>query len=433
MKELSGLCRGDAAIVGGGLTGLLLASSLAQAGMRVVVLDTGESRISPYPCLGTLLCVPAYQRVRSVHGPDTARLYAAALTGHLADMLAAPPPYVQAATACLYARTADDLPQLAAQQELLQQLGIAASQSADTGSCPFPVEAMLAAPHQVLVDMAQWQSALMQNIRRWGGQLYTCAPIASLHGNKVCTERGCVEAPVIVFADGIPPFPQRLPHPYLLERRLLLLRELNSPFPLHSGQLSLGGDGLALSPAPGGAIACWDAGRCGTRHQQERIRAFDAALSARLSDWQQGSTCHLYETFSRDGLPVIGNLPDSRHLFAAGMGGAGILGAMHAAAVLSRRILGQVQPDDRIYAPDRPLPRWFIRQERRVQQSLRLRSLLRRGAPACSHCGCRMRYCTALSHWECPLCCSVFDLLGQVVCGPAMQGSHVSARQRPDW
>lgn len=433
MKELSGLCRGDAAIVGAGLTSLLLASSLAQAGMRVIVLDTGETRIPPSTCLGTILCVPAYQRIRTVHSPDIARLYTAALTNHLADMLAAPPPYVQAATACLYACTADDLPQLAAQQELLQQLGITASISADTGSCPFPVEALLKAPNQVLMDMAQWRTSLMQNIRRWGGRICTGAPITSLDGSKVCTTRGCVEASMLVFAGGIPPIPQKLPHPYLLERHLLLLRELRSPFPMHSGQLSLDGEGISLSPAPDGAIACWDAGRCGTRLQQERLRSFEAALSARLPDWQQGSTCYLYETFSRDGLPVIGNLPGSRHLFAVGTGGAGILGAMHAAAVLSRRILGQVQPDDRMYAPDRPLPRWFIRQEQHNQQAMRLRNMLRRGAPACSHCSCRMRYCTALSHWECPSCGSVFDLLGQVICGPAMRGAKVSARQRPDW
>lgn len=432
MKELSGLRRSDAVIVGGGLTGLLLASSLAQAGMRVLVLDTGESRMPRCTCAGTVLCGPAYQRIQTVHGVETTRMFAASLTGHLADLLAAPQPYVQSTAASLYARTSDELPRLSAQQELLQKLGISSSYAADGGDCPFPAEAALTAPNQVLVDMVQWTQALMHNIRRCGGQLYACTAITSLHSRKVCTAHGCAEAPVIVFTGGMPPFAQRLPHPYLLERRLLVLRGLQGPFPLHGIQLPTDEEGLALYPAPTGAIARWDAGRCGTRRQHERLRTFDAALSARLPDWQQDSTHHLYEIFPADGLPIIGNLPGSRHLFAAGTGGTGILGAMHAASVLSRRILGQILPEDRLYAPDRPLPSWFIQQEQRRLRAIRLRSILRR-APICSHCSCRMRYCTALSNWECPLCGSVFDMLGQVICGPAMHEAQLSARQRPVW
>lgn len=431
MKELSGLRRGDAAVVGGGLTGLLLASSLAQAGMRVIVLDTGESRMPHCTCAGTVLCSPAYQRIRDIHGLDAARMYAASLMGHLSDILAVPQPYVQNADVSLYARTVDELPRLCAQQELLQQLGIPSSAAAD--SCCLPAEATLTAPNQVLVDMLQWQQALMCNIRRCGGQVYACTAITDLHSRKVCTARGCTEAPLIVFAGIMPPFAQGLSHPYLLERRLLILRELHGIFPLHSIQLPVDADGVSLYPAPSGAIASWDAGRCGTRRQQERRRTFDAALSNRLPDWQQASTQYLYEIFSADGLPIIGNLPGSRHLFAAGTGGTGILGAMHAAAVLNRRILGQIHPEDQLYAPDRPLSRWFIPKEQRRLRTIRLQGMLRRTAPSCSHCGCRMRYCTALSHWACPLCGSVFNMLGQVICGPAMHEAQLSARQRPVW
>lgn len=430
MKELTGLHRGDAAIVGGGLTGLMLASSLAQAGMRVILLDTGENQMPPCSWLATALCVPAYQRIEAAHGLETARVYAAALMGHLSDLLTAAQPYIQRSAAYIYACTEEELPLLHAEQELLQRLGIHAALAPDAGGCPFPVECSLTVPNQVVIDMAQWKSALVRNIRRQGGQLYSCAAVSSLHSTKVCTTHGCAEAPVIVFAGGMPPFPQRLP--YLLERRLTVMRELHSPFPLHSSQIPVQEARLSLSPTHDGALARWDAGRCGARRQQERLRAFEKALASHLPDWQHGPTHYLYEICSADGLPVIGNLPGSRHLIATGIGRAGILGAMHAAASLTRRIFGQLLPEDQLYVPDRPLPRWLMQRERKHHRTLTLQSLLRRSAPACSQCGCRMRYCTVLAHWECPSCGSVFDMLGQVVCGPAMQPAHVSVRQRPD-
>lgn len=433
MKDLTGLHRGDAAIVGSGLTGLLLASSLAQAGLRVILLDTGESELTPGTGLGTTLCISAYRQIEAAHGIEAAKQHATALQSHLTDMLAVPQPYVQSTAVYLYARTADELPRLHAAQELMHRLGISASLAPDAGSCPFPVEHSLMAGSQAAVNMAQWKAALLGNIRRHGGQCFTSAAISTLQGSKVCTRQGCLEAPIIVFAGGLPPSPHKPRQPNLLERRLLLLRELSSPFPLYDSQLPVSDGGVTLLPASNGAFAFGDTGRCGTHRQQERLRVFDAAINALLPDWKQSTTHTLYETFSADGLPVIGNVPGTRLLCASGCGASGILGAIHAAAVLTQRILGHPLPDDRIYAPDRPLPAWLVKQQRRQHRLLALQTLLRRGAPACSHCGCRMRYAPLLARWDCPACGSVFDMLGQVVCGPAMRSADVSVRQRPDW
>lgn len=434
MKELTGLHRGDAAIAGSGLTGLLLASSLAQAGMRVLLLDMDTARLpADDVCSGTVLCSAAYQRIATVHGPDTARTYAAALCSQLTEMLSASQPYVMSLPASLYACTDEELPMLSARQELLQTLGISSVISSDTGSCPFPVQALLTVPHQALVDMAQWRAALLQNLHRLGAKVFSSTPITSVESRRLCTAHGCAEAPVIVFAGELPPLSQGPAHPFLPERRVLALRALHSPLPVHGILLSLDGDGFSLFPSSHGAVARWDAGRCGARRQQSRLQAFDAALSACLPEWQQDSACCLYETVSLDGLPLIGHLPGSRHLFAAGTGDAGILGAMLAAAVLSRRLTGHCLPEDHLYAPDRPLPGWFIRRARQQRSVFRFQSLLRRSAPACSCCRCRMRYNIALANWECPYCGSVFNLLGQVIYGPAMHGTPLSARQRPDW
>lgn len=429
MRELTGLHRGDAAIVGGGLTGLLLASSLAQAGLRVLLLDTGECSIPPGTELATALCIPAYRQIEAIHGLEAARAYAADQMTLLNDLHSALTPYAKCAPAYLYARTERELAELQAQGELLQRLGVPFSTAPDAGGCPFPVELSLLTADQLLMDMPQWKSALLGNLRRHGGQHYRSCPITSLHSTKVCTPRGCLEAPHIIFAGCMPPALHRKNVSGLLERRSTLLCELRGPYPLHSIQQDIRADGLTLLPARKGATALWDAGHCGTHAHTNAAAAFEAALSTLLPDWQRGIIIEYDEIHAVDGLPMIGNLPGSRHLVATGS--RGILGAMHAAAVLTRRILGQSLPEDRLYAPDRVLPRWFIAQQQRQRKAQSFWDLFRFGAPSCPHCDRKMRYCPRRARWDCPACGSAFDMLGQVVCGPAMRPAILSARQRP--
>lgn len=432
MDGLTGLRRADAAIVGCGLTGLLLGSSLSQAGLRVILLDAGDGTFPPFTAQASVLCAPAYQRIETAWDMDTARIYASSLQTLLAEMLTAPPPYVKDAAAYIYARQPDDLPPLEKQLDLLTRLNIPVSIAPDAGGCPFPVELSLTAPGQAFVEMPRWMTALRRSIRRHGGSVFDHSPVIDVDSTRVCTAQGCVEAPVIVFAAGIPLKLRSTRLLSLLERRLLTRCVLRGDFPLYNIQMPVQTDELALCPTASGAAAVWDTGRCGTRRQQDRLARFEHILSHRMPDWQAGPLHYAYETYSADGLPLIGALPDTRHLCAAGYGGHGILSAMHAAAVLTRHILGRAIPEDRLYAPDRAVPHRILRPRMRRLAGIYAKSILRRNAPSCTHCGCRMRYSTAIHRWECPFCGSVYDMLGQVTDGPATSSASLSIRQRPD-
>lgn len=427
--ELSGLVRADTAIVGNRLTGLLLASSLSHAGLDVVVLELSQPSCDTG--LATLLDTTALARIAAIHGMEAARQHATALSTQLQALTDAPLSYVQTLPAYVYARHKRELPALQRQHALLTALGIPVQMAQDAGGCPFPVELSLLAQVQAVVDLPRWQRALRQEIRLRGSRVYPITRPISLDGRQLHTAQGHVEAPHIILTNDLVLL-REWRHLALQEHRLIAHCPLTSLYPLHSCQLPVSQEGLTLIPAPGGALALWDAGPIGHREQQSSLSRFCPQLDTLLPDWQQGE-CHFSQSITTlDGLPVIGTMPGSGLLCASGLGRHGILGAMHAAEVLSRRILGHTRPTDALYAPDRRLPRACQKQINRRLAALHAANLLRRRAPFCAHCRSRMQYSPGLQRWECPLCGACCTILGQPLCGPGMQPVRVSPRQRPD-
>ena len=185
---------------------------------------------------------------------------------------------------------------------------------------------------------------------------------------------------------------------------------------------------MTLLPAPEGMCVHWNAGRLGAGIQSARLCRLDGQLHSLLPDWHLGNPHYIQQEIPLDGLPLIGRLPGTHRLFAAGYDD--IPGAMHAAQLLMRRILGRLSPEDRLYDPDRKLPGSIRAAAALRLTGIRAASALRR-SPACPHCRCRMRF-GSLSRWECPLCGSAFSMMGTPIYGPAVQPARVSPRQRPD-
>lgn len=434
---LRGIRRADAVIVGGGLTGLMTAASLGEGGMRVIVLDAGEpGQGSTALCTGsvTLLAAPVYARILKAHGPDEAHQHVDTLRSLMAELPAWLTTPFRETESYVYAFLPRDLPALEEQHRLCTSLGLPVHIAPDAGGCPFPVELSLVLPGQWMVDVAPLIEGLVQRIRRQGGQVYGRSLVIETDEGRVCTREGCVAAPVMILACGKPP---GLIHPgvfALLESRMMLQCRLTSQVPLHTCQQSVRPDGLSLRPIPGGALASFCAGRGGTRAVPERTALFHRILHGRLKDWEAGPLDFRQELWALDGLPVIGALPGyrGRVLCAAGYSGHGMLGAALAARVLTRRIMGSVLPEDRLYAPDRTLPRDLLRQSRQHLRWLRARAALHPQAPACTLCRCRLRYCAPAARWECPVCGSAFGMLGGLLNGPAVRDACISASQRPD-
>lgn len=432
MEQLTGLRRTDAAIIGGGLTGLLLAAGLTHEGLKCTIIDAGSGLREVDTGMASFLCSPLFARIEAVHGTTAARQYAAALIGQLRALLDTPLPYVQEIAAYRYARLADERPALEREFELMLRLGIPASIAPDAGGCPFPVNLSLVAQGQALVNLPRWQAALQARIIRRSGHIYHDSRVAAIEANRVTTPQGCVEASHIILTTGMPLGLQDHSMLSLLEPHLLAHCNLKGTVPLHTCQQSIQTGSLMLIPTPLGILASWDTGRTGMRQQLPRLQQFKHAMNLNLPEYKQCEMQYTRSVFSTDGLPLIGTLPGTQLLFASGYGECSILGAMHAAQVLTRRIIGRSLPEDGLYSPTRHIPHKLLQQHKKRMRALAFRSILHPHAPHCAHCSSRMRYSTTTQHWDCPFCGSSYTILGLPASGPTLKTAQVSVRQRPD-
>ena len=429
MHRMEGHLQADAAIIGGGLTGLLLASALLAEGMQVAVLTTGHDHCNCSAAASVLCHGAQLEQIRRIHGVQSAASNAAALFEQLQSLTVRPVPYIRPTPVYLYARTPAELPLLQRRQALFSNLNIPVSIAPDAGGCPFPVELSLTAQDGCLANVPGWIRALKAQILRCGGRLLTIDRLIGLESTRIYTPQGWVEAPRIIHADGIPAGLKDKRLLMLLENHTHLHSRMEGDYPLHSVQLPVS-TGMTLLPDASGLTVHFDAGPCGARQAQENESCFEPLLTRLLPDHRMVAFGHACEEVTLDGLPVVGALSGSHHLCAAGC--REVLSAMHAAAALYRLVLGRSRPDDAAFAPDRPLPAGLANRRRAHLAAHNTLSLLHPGAPVCPHCGCRMRYAACSAAWGCPACGSVFDMLGHHRSGPSLKQAQVSALQRPD-
>ena len=157
---LKGIIRADAAIVGGGLTGVTAALMMQQQGIDTVLLEARRlGQGATFGCGGLVTCQAyhAYQAVAKTVGQDAARTLAQLLREAVQGViqLAERPGMacsLTPASVYTYAETADDLPALERLLTLEGKLGLPVSEAPDAGGCPFPVELSAMMQRQALLS-----------------------------------------------------------------------------------------------------------------------------------------------------------------------------------------------------------------------------------------------------------------------------------------
>ncbi len=204
---LSGDLSADAAVIGGGLAGILTAHYLSEAGLHTVVLE--RDRIGSGQTGGTTAKITSqhgliYRRIKEQFRIETARSYAAANQQAIEDYASLIHKMdiecdFRRCPAFLYTAGAEDGPALLAREcEAAAELGIPASIT-DKTELPFPVQAALRFDSQACFHPLKFLYAVAAPL-----EIYEQTAVLRAEGNRVVTSCGTVTAKHIVFCCHYP-------------------------------------------------------------------------------------------------------------------------------------------------------------------------------------------------------------------------------------
>ena len=435
----------DVLIVGGGITGVLVARKLSAQGRHVVILErrraasgtTGHSTAKV-----TALHGASWQDLLGQHPRDSVREWALAnlaAVGELSNIALA------TGTNCdfrdlpayLVAGDEDAAADFGGQVAALLSVGLPVTLVDASGPFGMPAAEF---PGQAMIDPAAFVAGVLSSLGP-NTDVYERSPVRSLThvdgGWRANCDGGSVWAPIAVMADHAPVhdtggfFARLFPYThYVLE----VAPKIAIPDGLW---LQVGGEGLTFRPTKG-SRGTWLVGgqrtRTGSADDEREPYANLAAAVTRLlgevSVVRHWST-HDHET--PDGLPFIGEAPLGRNLFmAAGYAGWGMTKSVVASSIIADAVDGRSSALAQMLSPSRP-PRFgwvapLIGETATVgREFLGGHLRLRRdrhdtdsvAGHACTHLGCETTGNTAEGTVDCPCHGSRFDQAGHVLYGPA--------------
>ncbi|MEU9182054.1 FAD-dependent oxidoreductase [Streptomyces sp. NPDC048550] len=481
---LSGAAEADAAVIGSGVAGLSAAWELVRAGFKVIVLEadrlaggvTGHTTGKL-----TALHTAVYDTLRSEHGEDAARQYAASQSAALRHVFEVAGELgidceLEKRPALTYCERSEGVEALRAEAEAARSAGLSASFVTGTG-LPFPVAGAVRVEDQAQFHPLKYLRGLAEEILALGGRIHEGTRVTQLDEGDPCrlsTDSGAtVSARHVVVATHHPVFDHALLAARLTQHRDLVIA---GPLPAHRDPEGMyiteegGKRSVRTAPLKDGSrllIVTGEAFTPGTGEDTEagyaRLRAWteqhfpEVTISYRWAAQDNSAT---------DTLPLIGRLSkDGAHVYVAtGFAGWGMTGGVLAGTIIASLVNGEQEPWGGLYDPGRlgsalrSAPTLLKAQwdtgKHFVKDRLDtlgdgtngpVRSLppgegtvVRAGgkpcavhrddggelhavSAVCTHLGCLVAFNNAERTWECPCHGSRFGVDGRVLQGPALR------------
>lgn len=427
-NHLPGNLTVDAAIIGGGLAGILTAYYLSQAGKQVIVLEA--DCIGSGQTCGTTAKITSqhgliYERIQKNIGKRWARLYAAANQKaileyerliHDRSILCD----FKKCSACLYSLSNETTLQREARAAM--ESGILAQFSTDT-ELPFSVKSAL-----YFSDQAQFHPLKFLDSVSSLLTIYEKTPVQVVKdgGNQqvLLTPYGNVLAKDVVFACHYP-FPL-IPGYFFLkmyQKRSYVLA-LTHAGKLRNMYLGVDSDGLSFRSAGNTLLLGGNGHRTGkpVSNPYHNLRQIAHRLypSSRVCGHWSAQDC-----ITLDHIPYIGRIsPKNPHWYVAtGFQKWGMTSSMISAHLLTDLICGNSSVFEPLFSPSRLHIRASAAEfmAHSLESGRGLLSGLGRNSLRCPHLGCKLAWNSEENTWECPCHGSRFDCQGHLKNGPAQK------------
>lgn len=410
---LEGDERTDVLIIGGGITGILCAYLLSQAGVDYRLLEAAEL------CGGVTGCTTAkltsqhgliYEKLRRQFGLEGARMYLeaneAALARYRALCRGIDCDY-QEQDSHVYAMDRRD--KLEKELATLNALGFPAELVSEP-SLPFPTAGALRFPGQAQFHPLKFLAALTRGLR-----IHERTKVLELAPGEARTHQGRVRAEKIIIATHFPLLNKHGGYFLKLYQHrgyVLALEGASIPPGMYvdeaEGGLSLRSYGNLLLLGGAGHRT----GKKGAAWDELSAFAHRAYPEAREIGRWAAQDC-----MSLDGVPYIGQYSQrTPGLFtASGFNKWGMTSAMVAAMLLTDLVQGREKPWAELFSPSRSM----LRPQLAANLLESTLNLLTPTAPRCPHMGCALKYNPQEHSWDCPCHGSRFETDGRLINNPA--------------
>ncbi len=402
----------DVLIIGGGLTGLLCAYRLREAGVDCALIEA--NRIGGGTSGHTTAKITAqhgliYADLIERLGRERAQMF-------LQANLAAVEQYRAMAqsidcdfkTVDNYIYSADPL-KLERELNALRKLGYRAELAL---KLPIPVEAAGAVrfPGQGQFHPLKFIAAIAKGL-----PIYEHTAARAYDGEDVVTDRGSIGAKTVIVATHFPIFNKHGGYFLKLYQHrsyVLALEGAEVPEGMYMGDRA-----TDLSFRGCGDLLLLGGGAHRTGKQGGNWRELSAFAKAHFAGAKERYRWAAQDCISLDGAPYIGRYAEGKEnlLVATGFNKWGMTSAMVAADLLSGMVLGQERP----YAPAFEPSRSILRPQLAVNALETALNLLTPTTPRCPHLGCALKWNRAERSWDCPCHGSRFDEKGTLLDNPS--------------
>lgn len=420
--------RVEAAVIGGGLTGILTAFLLKEAGIQAVVLEAdriGSGQTGRTTAKITLQHSLCYQKLIKEVGFNTAAAYAAGnregLNGykklihqHHIDC------EYRSCSSILY--TKKDIEALENEALAASKLGISCRLAQET-ELPFPVTGALVFDDQATFHPLLFLSQISQKLN-----IYEHTKVTAIENHTLITAQGRVTADNIIFACHYPFI--NIPGYYFLrmhQERSYVAAVKGTP-PLSHLYYGIDHDGISLRQSGDYLLVGGQGHRTGINSLGNRYERLIAAAEELYPGCEAEECWSAQDGMPLDNIPYIGQLSKKTPniYVAAGFKKWGMTHAMAAAMIIRDSILKKENPWAFAFDPDRFYLRAsannLIKHGYHSAKGLAEGYLpIKKEIPRCSHMGCRLSWNPEESTWDCPCHGSRFTSEGSFIDAPAKE------------